>query len=101
MHEQIHINSFTPGMELALPIKNKFGQVMLPAGTILEEKHRKFFNLWGITEFTIMKSADDFQEEESKDFSEYLSFYGNRLRWKPSNDFETDLLDMGIQYLQK
>ncbi len=89
------------GMELALPAKNKFGQVLLPAGAIVENKHKRIFKIWGIS--TIYVKEDNIEiknfEYNQNTVNEAANILGKRLTWKPKNFNEEDLYNMALQHL--
>ncbi len=89
------------GMVLALPVKNKFGQMLMTADTRIEEKHKKIFKVWGIE--VIYINEDDYEiedfEYDEKDVSEASSMLNKRLQWTPKNFNEEDLYKMALQQI--
>jgi len=95
----VQLEDFQVGMELAVPVKNSYNQVLLPANIVLEEKHQKILQTWGITEIRIIEKAGTAaQIKEAEEF--YKGKLGARLNWSPRNSHEEELLNVAASYLQ-
>jgi len=97
MAKKILLENFEVGMELATPLKNKFGQIVFPANTILEEKHKRIMKTWGINEFNIVYKPES-TDGLPTDYSSYNSVLSDRINWKPRNSKEENLLEMAVKY---
>ncbi len=89
------------GMVLALPVKNKFGQMLMTADTRVEDKHKKIFKVWGIEVIYIKEDGNEVQDFEynEKDISEATTVLDKRLQWTPKNFNEEDLYKMALQQI--
>ena len=99
MSRLIHIKDFQEGLELSDPIKNKFGQVLLSAGIIIDEKHVKLLKTWGIQTISVKGDSEietDAQFDE-KSLSEAKQKLKERLSWLPKNNNEKDLYETALQ----
>ena len=99
MAKLISIDELKEGMELELPVKNKFGQTLLSANLKLEEKHKSIFKMWGIETFYIKENGvtdeeNKYNEEQRIEAAEML---GRRINWIPQNTIERDLYELGLQ----
>lgn len=104
MPKLVVLEEIKEGMELALPIKNKFGQVLLSADVRLENKHKKILKTWGVTGIYIKEDNIETNEAEYDDkaVSEAAQILSRRLKWKPTNFNEEDLYNMALrQILEK
>ena len=102
MPKIISVNNVTEGMVLSEPIVNKFGQVLLGADVIIVKKHINFFKMWNI-ELVSIQSEDD-EDENIFDYEDYETAKANlfqRMLWKPRNQNEEDLIELGIIYEAK
>jgi hypothetical protein len=48
----------SPGMIIDADVVDHTGRVVLPAGTILDDKHRRIFRMWGIAEVHVRESEN-------------------------------------------
>ncbi len=99
MSKSINIADFQDGLELSDPIKNKFGQVLLSAGTIIEEKHVKLLKTWGIQTISVKGDAEIETEVlyDKNSVNEADLKLKERLSWSPKNDNEKDLYETALQ----
>jgi HD-like signal output (HDOD) protein len=49
----VKVQEIVPGQTVALDVANIHGQVILPAGTVLETRHRTLLKTWGILEISV------------------------------------------------
>jgi len=61
----INIDNLAPGMQLASPVKDRGGRVILAAGQVLTEKHLKILRMWGITQAEVFGSMPQSHEPAS------------------------------------
>lgn len=98
MSDLIEVSKYEPGMILAAPILNRYGQVLLSAGVELQSKHMTVFSTWGIKLIAVKSTTseeeivitDDMRKKAEK------TFY-SRINWQPKTDLEKDLCEMGIK----
>ena len=55
---QLKITDITAGMLCATDITNKNGQLLIPANTLIEEKHLRLLQAWGFTELPIIANSE-------------------------------------------
>ena len=98
MPKLITVEDIKEGMELALPLKNKFGQVLLSANLRLEDKHQKILKIWGIESLYIKDEnsvSEEFNyDEEAK--AKAVQMLTHRIKWHPLNYNEEDLYEMAL-----
>lgn len=92
----------TVGMELAEPVLNHYGQMLLSVGTVLMENHIKLFKTWGIRSVIIKTEETVVPADLTKalDF-ETMAILKRRMNWTPMNDHEADLFNLAIQIISK
>jgi hypothetical protein len=96
----INLNEITNGMQLAEPVINNFGQILMTKGTSLAERHIKLLKTWNISRVSIV---DDI-ETEPQDVTGYgediqemaRKILATRLIWIPRNEAEQDLYNMAL-----
>ena len=97
MSNLIEIEKSEPGMILAAPILNRYGQVLLSTGVELMPRHLKMFRTWGIKLITV--KGEEFEEavitEGLKSKAEEI--FLRRISWKVKSDFEKGLFEMGVR----
>lgn len=94
------------GMLIAESIINNYGQLMIPNGSTLSEKHIKLLKTWNIKGAKIKSSEDElvfvipaFMKKELRD--RVLSKF-SKLRYSELNtELFNDLIEMGIIYHAK
>jgi hypothetical protein len=84
------------GMVLDKAIKNKHGQLLIPGGITIEEKHIKLFKTWGISSVYIKGETVDSDYYASNDAqkTEWLEALYGAYGWTPRNRNEDDLFEM-------
>ncbi len=97
MSSLINVKELRPGMTLAAPIMNRYGQILLNSGIELLPKHSKLFKTWGIKVITIKDGsngndgiANDELKEEAKMRLE------SRLLWEPETPLEQNLYEVSL-----
>lgn len=94
----ITINQIEDGMMLSSSVTNKFGQLLLPAGTTLSANHKKLLKTWGISSVQITEQSG----EENSDgvnasiLEKAKSLVAERMSWSPSNEVEESLYEMAL-----
>jgi hypothetical protein len=56
---RVKLADIVPGMILTKPATNHQGQVLLPAGAEIAEKHLRIFKTWGIREIEVDAPDED------------------------------------------
>ena len=97
MSNLIEIEKSEPGMILAAPILNRYGQVLLSTGVELMPSHLKMFKTWGIKLITV--KGEEYEEavisEELKRKAEEI--FASRITWEAKSDFERGLFEIGVK----
>ncbi|VAX14501.1 hypothetical protein MNBD_GAMMA24-879 [hydrothermal vent metagenome] len=75
--EKILVDNAEAGMELDADVVDRQGRVLLKAGVILNEKHLRVFNTWGILEISIKSGVEI--EEPKKNYPPELIEKANQL----------------------
>ncbi len=55
---KILLNNVETGMELDADVVDRQGRVLLKAGVVLNEKHLRIFNTWGVLEVSVKGDAE-------------------------------------------
>jgi hypothetical protein len=100
MPKLITVNDIKEGMELAVPVRNKFSQVLLAEDVKLEERHIKILSLWGIQSIYIK----DTEEEQEVLYDESVILKAKeelkrRLRWNFRNPSEEEIYNLALNEL--
>ena len=98
MSNLIEIEKSEPGMILAAPILNRYGQVLLSTGVELMPSHLKMFRTWGIKLITV--KGEEFEEEAviNEDLKlKAEEIFSARITWEAKSDFEKGLFEMGVK----
>jgi len=100
MQKLITINDIKEGMELAVPVRNKFSQVLLAEDIKLEERHINILSLWGIQNIYVKDTEEEkelqFDEAEILNAKELLK---KRLKWNFRNYCEEEIYDLALNEL--
>lgn len=103
MAKVINIEKIEAGMNLAEPVLNKHGQILLPKGAEIKDNHKRILKSWNINYITIVELEDalDYIEVSpeiykiaEKDLKQYLT-------WEPKNEMEIDLYKACVTYKAK
>lgn len=100
----IATSAITEGMILAESILNKQGQVLLPGGSPLKERHILMLKTWGIAGVVIQggeNDADADADREPEYSEEVLALARTRVEqhwaWKPRNALENELYRLAVR----
>lgn len=98
----IPIEKIEDGMILADPILNQFSQVLIPAGTVLSDFHKKILMRWNIRFVNIYTNDEDVEIEVEDEVIETATNYVlNKLLWNPSNEIENDIVYVASKHYAK
>ncbi len=100
MSKVVQLDKITTGMVLGAPILNRYGQTLLAAGIVLEEKHLMMFKTWGIKHVTV--DGGNSEPGTDKVISEDLmnlarAHVEKRLLWNDFLPIEKDLIDAAVE----
>ena len=88
-----------PGMVLAEPVFNRWGQILLTKGSELSPRHLTVLKTWGIPKAVIesgeSETRDPQMDEEILRNAE--ARIKRRLLWQPQNALEEEIIQLAIQ----
>lgn len=99
MAQKIHIDKIEEGQILGETLSNKFGQVLINKGTILNlSSHIRILKMWGIDEVEIISdSNDDISTIGNNDLlAEIENALIEKIGWKVENPNEKFLIDIAV-----
>lgn len=98
MAQLVNIDELKDGQELAAPIKNKFGQVLLSSNTVLLAKHKKLLQMWGVLSVYIKEDnySDDTIHYDGTKLDEAKEILKKCLLWTPRNQVEKEIVDLAL-----
>lgn len=101
MSKLINVEDIKDGMELAEPITNRFGHVLLASNIKLEAKHIKFLKSCGIQTIYIVDENENnsniiYDDNTLEKAKELLN---QRINWKPKNNYEEELIEIAKQQI--
>lgn len=98
MAQLVNIDELKDGQELAAPIKNKFGQVLLSSNTVLLAKHKKLLQMWGVLSVYIKEDdySDDNIHYDGTKLDEAKEILKKCLLWSPRNQVEKEIVDLAL-----
>ena len=101
MPRKIGLAHIEEGSVLAEPVINTYGQVLLPAGLTLEQKHVRVLKTWNVAEILVREPEADSAVPVVTDTVRALAEerLSHRLTWKPRNANEQDFVAMGVDHI--
>ena len=98
MTRLITIEEIEENMELAHPVKNKLGQVLLGSDMLLKDKHKKILKTWGIEYISIKEKGTNKRKLEYsvKQIQDAKLILDQRFEWDPKNNFERELYEIAL-----
>lgn len=103
MAKSITLEEIKEDMILAEPVLNKFGNILLPAGTTLNSSHYRLLKIWNVSSLKIINDNDseEFENISEEQRSIAIKILNKKIRWKPRNEWEKDLIELGILTIAK
>jgi|WetSurMetagenome_2_1015567.scaffolds.fasta_scaffold305742_2 hypothetical protein len=93
------LKAVEPGLFLAEPVLNQFGQTLLPQGVELQARHLKVLKTWGCK--TVMVMEDGTSEKEPEVSPEImdraLARVNWRLKWEPTTNLEKEIFQLAVK----
>ena len=97
MFKTISPEEIIEGMELAVPVMNKLGQVLLAENLKLLSKHTGLLKTWGVRTIQVYSSdTDENSEIEESVLLDAKKILSERMKWEPRNLNEEDLAEMAL-----
>ena len=101
MPKLIDIECLEPGMVIVKSIINRFGQLILPEGTKIEERHKRVLKTWGVKSLMIVDITDNSNdiEPEPDDRIKTLAeeYLKKKIRWTPRNGYEVSMYQIALK----
>ena len=93
------LKAVEPGLILAEPVLNQFGQTLLPRGVELQSGHLKVLKTWGCK--TVKVKEEGFPEKEAEVSPEVLdralARVNWRLKWEPTTNLEKEIFQLAVK----
>ena len=93
------LKAVEPGLILAEPVLNQFGQTLLPRGVELQLRHLKVLKTWGCK--TVKVKEEGFPEKEAEVSPEVLdralARVNWRLKWEPTTNLEKEIFQLAVK----
>lgn len=99
MVKVISIDDIIEGMILAEKICNSYGQVLLPEGIELKEKHSRVLKTWNVSSVVIKSEEEESEELSDETIQMATAAIQNRISWVPEHPQEIQLIDKATYYL--
>jgi hypothetical protein len=95
----VPFKNLEPGMILAEPVLNRFGQTLLSKGSTISPRHLTVLKTWGIQAVAIEKGGDPVKDPLlDKDIrNRALARIKKRLFWHPHSPIEEEIINLAIQ----
>jgi hypothetical protein len=96
------IEEIEPGLLLAEPVVNNFGQTMIPVGAELQEKHLRLLKTWNVAGVMVKGDGEDEEIEISPQMIEIaIKKLESSMKWKCELTIELDLFDSAVKHIAK
>jgi hypothetical protein len=98
MAVSIPLERLEPGMVLAEPIFNRFGQVLLNKGVQISDRHLNVLKTWGIPKVLIEGGESNEEQFEINEEmrTRALTRLNKRLLWHPKTPLEEELIHLAV-----
>ncbi|MDQ1265127.1 MAG: hypothetical protein QG635_277 [Bacteroidota bacterium] len=97
MASYLSVEDLEEGMELSEPILNSFGQVLIPEGATISERHINVLKTWNIKTVAVKSDEEEVEAEISEELKQLcMSKVQERIKWQPRNAHEKDLINMAV-----
>ena len=95
----VPLETLEPGMILAEPVFNQFGQLLIPKGAQLSSRHVKVFKTWGIHRITVEggESVEEIPVIDEEIQNRARDRVNKRLFWQPNNPLEEEIIHLAVQ----
>lgn len=88
-----------PGMVLAEPVFNQFGQLLIPKGAQLSSRQVNVFKTWGIQKILVEgeESVEELPVINEGILNQARDRVNKRLFWQPNNPLEEEIIHLAVQ----
>ena len=101
----VYTEDIQPGMMLSKSILNRFGQIILPEGTRIEEKHKRVLKTWRVKSIYILDAggfaAEEETEAEGQIKDEAVQYLKRKMKWEPRNENEINMFNVAIKRIMQ
>lgn len=97
MGKYVSLKEIIPGMILAEPVVNRYGQVVLAAGIELESHHIGRLKTWGVTLISVDAEGDEVSGCNQQVLDRAREQVEERLTWAPRNQLEKDMYNAAVE----
>lgn len=97
MGKYVSLDEIKPGMTLAAPVVNRYGQVVIASGIELQVHHIERLKTWGVFQVSIQSESDN-----GSGFNQHILDMAKeqidaKLTWTPRNQAEIDIYNAAIE----
>ncbi len=96
MVNYVSVDEIVPGMKLADPVTNRYGQVILAAGIELRPQHIGGLKTWGVTLVPVIAESNEVSEYNQQYYEQAREQVADRINWKPRNKIEKDIFNAAV-----
>jgi len=97
MGKYISLDEIKPGMTLAAPVVNRYGQVVIASGIELQVHHIERLKTWGVFQVSIQSESDNGSGINQHILDLAKEQIDSKLTWTPRNQAEIDIYDAAIE----
>lgn len=103
MSKLVETDKIQSGMILEAPVLNKYGQMLLCKGAVIESRHITMLKTWGVSSVLIVNDQEEnearaYDPEKLRKAKEQLI---QRMGWTPRNAVEENMVNAAIELLLK
>jgi hypothetical protein len=93
------LKTLEPGLILAEPVLNQFGQTLLAQGVELQARHLKVLKTWGCKAVKVMDDGSSEKEPEVSPeiMDRALARVNWRLNWEPTTSLEKEIFQLAVK----
>jgi hypothetical protein len=97
MGKYVSIDQIKPGMTLAAPVVNRYGQIVIATGIELQLHHIERLKTWGVSQVSIQSES-----ENGSGFNQHILDLAKeqidaQLTWTPRNQAEIDIYNAAVE----
>ncbi len=95
---KIDVKNLPIGSKIAEPVINRYKQVILNKGVVIEKKHVALLKTWNIKTVIIEGEENELADAQEKNAALALARekFAKKLNWTPQNEFEKELFNIGV-----
>lgn len=97
MGKYISLDEIKPGMTLAAPVVNRYGQVVIAAGIELQIHHIERLKTWGVSQVSIQSESENVSGFNQQILDLAKEWIDAKLSWTPRNQAEIDIYNAAVE----